>query len=117
MDVDVDVNHPDVDWWEYFARIRTQCPWSWHSWQHGGIDIQAWQGHGVPIEGFDARVYMVRDPGQDVTALAQQQDLQDTECEWLFSHPGYGLWATPVPVLIQQPRQRLAELRQQLDKE
>jgi hypothetical protein len=50
-----------------------------------------------------------------VTALAEAFDYTDTESEWLYSYPGYGEYATPVSVLIQQNRKELTRLRTQLD--
>jgi hypothetical protein len=43
--------------------------------------------------------------------MALELDQQDPVHEWLFSYPGYGLYATPVPVLIQQNRQQLNQIR------
>ena len=53
-------------------------------------------------------------PNNIVEAMATELDTQDTECEWLFSYPGYGDYATPVSVLIQQDRSTLTKLRSQL---
>jgi hypothetical protein len=39
------------------------------------------------------------------------QELDHGEYEWLFSYPGYGEFATPVGVLIQQDRKVLNDLR------
>jgi hypothetical protein len=59
-------------------------------------------------------MYLVSAPDATVEALAHGMDHADTECEWLFSYPGYGEWATPVPVLIQQNRAELNQLRTQV---
>jgi hypothetical protein len=53
-------------------------------------------------------------PDNIVEAMAEELDCQDIESEWLFSYPGYGDYATPVKVLIQQDRARLGKLREQL---
>jgi hypothetical protein len=108
----VDVNHQSVDWEEYFYSIRKQCPWSLKSWRQGRIAVTVWTGHVYPLKNIDARVYIVPNGSGSVEQLAQQLDTGD--CEWLFSHPGYGEYAAPVPVLIQQNRQELAKIRQKL---
>jgi hypothetical protein len=60
-------------------------------------------------------MYMVSAPNETVEALAYALD--HGEDEWLFSYPGYGDYATPVPVLIQQNRNELNQLRQKLNEE
>lgn len=108
-------SHPSVDWAGYFASIRSQCPWSWHSWRQGLILIDTYHGIAQPIDHYDARLYVLVMPNAAVEALASAHDHSDPLCEWLFSYPGYGEWATPVSVLIQQPRQRLNQLRLQIE--
>jgi hypothetical protein len=58
-------------------------------------------------------MYIVNAPNATVVALADGLDYDDPECEWLYSYPGYGEFATPVSVLIQQNRKQLNDLRQQ----
>lgn len=101
-----------VDWYEYFKSIRVECPWSYSAYQRGQIDICEYTGEILPLGDFQARVYIVNASNQAVEALADSLDYG--EDEWLFSYPGYGEFATPVPVLIQQNRARLAELRSKL---
>ena len=75
-----------------------------------------WQP-GVAINGlgaYSARMYVMDYPNNIVEAMATELDTQDTDCEWLFSYPGYGDYATPVSVLIQQDRSTLTKLRSQL---
>lgn len=100
----------DVDWSAYFENIRTQCPWSWQAYQKNQIDITQWQGQKLPLGDYQARVYVCDLTEKDLETLCDQLD-QDLVDEWLFSCPGYGPWATPVPVLIQQDRKRLEDLR------
>lgn len=111
VDVDEERSHLSVNWADYFRLIRTECPWGYRAYQQGKIDIQKWQGHVIPLGSFMARVY-VSDSSYGVEQLAQALDYG--EDEWLFSYPGYGEFATPVPVLIQQNRQTLAEIRSKL---
>ena len=103
-----------VDWEQYFQSIRIQCPWSLSSWREGKIDIQSWTGTVLPLSDWHARVYLVE--GGDSVVEAMAEGLDFGEDEWLFSYPGYGPWATPVPVLIQQNRSTLEKLRNQLEK-
>lgn len=105
-------NHQSVNWYEYFKGIRSECPWSYQAYLHGGIDIQEWTGHTQPLGNYAARMYLVDAPNQQVEQLAESLD--HGEDEWLFSYPGYGEFATPVPVLIQQNRATLKQLRQKL---
>ena len=106
-------NHQSVDWAQYFKSIRTECPWSLKAYKQGLIDIVQWTGDILPLGTFEARVYIVNDSDTAVEQLAEQLD--HGQDEWLFSYPGYGDYATPVKVLIQQNRARLTELRSKLD--
>jgi hypothetical protein len=63
---------------------------------------------------FEARIWLVTYSNTDITLLAEQLNNLSTQDEWLFSYPGYGEFATPIPILIQQDRQRLLDLRQKL---
>lgn len=102
-------NHQSVDWAEYYYKIRQQCPWSWNAYRQGLIDVQPWQGQVQPLGLFQARVYICEETDSALELLAQSLD--HGEDEWLFSYPGYGEFATPVSVLIQQNRRTLAEIR------
>ena len=105
-------NHQSVDWLEYFKSIRSECPWSYSAYQKGLIDIVDYEGVRLPLGDYSARMYIVNAPDATVEALAASWD--QGEDEWLFSYPGYGDYATPVKVLIQQNRQQLNHLRNQL---
>jgi hypothetical protein len=59
-------------------------------------------------------MYILDLPDNIVEAMAEELDCNDQECEWLFSYPGYGEFATPVKVLIQQNRKQLNDLRNRL---
>jgi hypothetical protein len=59
-------------------------------------------------------MYVISAPDSTVTAIANGLDYDDQDCEWLYSYPGYGEFATPVSVLIQQNRKELKNLRTQL---
>jgi hypothetical protein len=79
---------------------------------HGRIHITEYTGEIWPLGDYEARMYIVHAPDETVEALAQALD--HGLDEWLFSYPGYGEFATPVSVIIQQNRARLAELRSKL---
>ena len=108
-------SHPSVDWLAYFESIRSECPWSYAAYQRGLIDIVQYQGTSEPLGDYQARMYCVQAPDSTIEALAVAHD--HGQDEWLFSSPGYGEYATPVPVLIQQNRQQLNQLRTQLQQE
>jgi hypothetical protein len=103
----------EVDWGEYFHSIRSTCPWSWAAWQKGLISIQKWRKQVVDLEPYHARVYVLDLNPRRLKKLCQRLD-KDLECEWLWSHPRYKLNSTPVPVLIQQHRAKLNEIRKAL---
>ena len=107
-------SHQSVNWYDYFKSIRTECPWSYHAYLKGLIDIRIYEGRRLPLGNYSARMYVVTAPDATVTALAQGLDYDDPECEWLYSYPGYGEFATPVSVLIQQSRSELKKLRTSL---
>ncbi len=97
-----------TDWGEYFASIKQECPWSYAAWQRGQIDVVEWVGSVIPLGEMQARVYIAND--FDVEALAKELDVG--EYEWLFSYPGYGPFAAPKKILIQQSRETLTRLRE-----
>lgn len=104
-----------VDWSEYYDHIQDQCPWSQAAYRRGLIWQGSWRGHPEPLEPFLARVYVVKNTrARLLKRLAQELDQQDSQCEWLWSYPGRGQYATPVPVLIQQDRAKLDQIRSSL---
>ena len=105
-------NHLSVNWYDYFKSIRSECPWSYSAYIKGLIDIVEYTGSSIPLGHYQARMYVVNAPNETVEALAAGWN--QGEDEWLFSYPGYGDYATPVSVLIQQNRQQLNQLRSQL---
>jgi hypothetical protein len=103
-----------VDWLAYFTSISQQCPWSLAAYKLGQLDIQEWQGNIIPLGTMQARMYVVED-SSDVEALAD--GIESEGDEWLWSRPGYGPFATPVQVLIQQNAAELARLRKLIGEE
>lgn len=104
----------NVNWGEYFYQIREQCPWSYAAYKAGLIDIVPYQGIKLPLDKYQARMYLVNASESIVVALAEAFDYEDTVYEWLYSYPGYGEYATPVSVLIQQNRAQLNDIRKRL---
>ena len=107
-------SHQSVDWLAYFESIQQECPWSLAAWRKGLIDIVDYEGKRLPLGDYSARMYVISAPDATVVAIAQSMDYDDQDCEWLYSYPGYGEFATPVKVLIQQNRKELTKLRSQL---
>ena len=109
-------SHQSVNWLEYFESIQRECPWSLRAYKQGAIDIQHWHDTDTlePLGNYQARMYIVDYPDSIVEAMAQELDCDDQESEWLFSYPGYGEFATPVAVLIQQNRKQLNDIRTRL---
>ena len=106
-------SHQSVDWLAYYRSIAHECPWSLKAFRGGLIDLQVWneQDQIPALAHFHARVWLLDYPNNVIEARAELLDKEDTECEWLFSYPGYGRYATPVPVLIQQNRRQLNQIR------
>jgi hypothetical protein len=107
-------NHQSVDWYAYFKSIREECPWSYAAYLKGKIDIKEYNGVRLPLGDYSARMYIINAPDATVVAIADGLDYDDTEYEWLYSYPGYGDYATPVSVIIQQKREELNAIRNRL---
>jgi hypothetical protein len=109
-------------WFHYFHRIRHVCPWSYQSYLKGKIKITDFDEDIVKlteqnwnINEWEAIVYVVKDLTLDAIDefVAHRNDSQK-KCEYLWSHPTYskgGNNQTPWPVIIQQDRKWLMELR------
>lgn len=106
-------SHQSVDWYRYFKSIRSECPWSYAAYLKGKIDITEYTGKAIPLGEYEARVYVINAPEETVEAICA--GLNYGSDEWLFSYPGYGPFAAPVSILIQQDRSRLRELRQKIN--
>lgn len=111
------VANPSVDWSQYFQQIQTECPWSWAAWRRGEIWIGTRGDLVKPLDAYQARMYVIkRITPRQLKKLANRLDQIDTVNEWLWSHPRYKKFSTPVPVLIQQDRSRLNHLRTSLSR-
>tara|TARA_R100001591_G_scaffold109810_1_gene120328 strand:+ start:1728 stop:2123 length:396 start_codon:yes stop_codon:yes gene_type:complete len=113
----------EVNWLQYFHSIKHVCPYSYQSYLDGTTkithfdeDILVLNEQNFEILPWEVIVYLL---GDDLTLdaieefVASLNECQNT-CEYLWSHPTFskgGYNQTPVPVIIQQDRARLMELR------
>jgi|TARA_R100000149_G_C5819310_1_gene99299 hypothetical protein len=113
----------EVDWLKYFHSIKHVCPWSLQSYTQGTTLITQFDKDIIKLNELNWRnlpweviVYLT---GDDLTLnaidefVAHRNDSQE-RCEYLWSHPSFtkgGNNQTPVPVIIQQDRENLMELR------
>lgn len=104
----------EVDWTEYFCSIQKVCPWSWAAWQKGEILITVWKGtksiKNIPL-GYQAVVHLSDHNSRQLKKLSDNFNNTRDHEEWLWSHPKYKGYSTPVPVLIQQDRKLLEMAR------
>tara|TARA_R110002012_G_scaffold8754_1_gene40258 strand:+ start:960 stop:1322 length:363 start_codon:yes stop_codon:yes gene_type:complete len=104
----------EVNWLEYYQSIAEVCPWSLGYYESGEIDhtdISATVGR-MPLDGLTARVYYSKDwTASQLLSMADAYNDLYPEEEWLYSHPSYKGYSTPVPALIQQDRAILEEAR------
>ena len=104
----------NIDWSEYFASIISVCPWSKSYWKQQKIDVQPWRGtkYILPLYDYVARMWIHRHAsGRILVNIHHRLNDERTHEEWLFSHPCYGGFSTPVPVLIQQDLLSLTKAR------
>jgi len=100
-----------VDWEAYFKKIKVVCPWSLAAWKKGEIKIEQWSGEWQHLENYQAIVYIVANTNRRrIKKLAKKLNTS-YEYEWLWSEPKYGDYGSPVPILIQQSRRKLFDLR------
>ena len=111
-----------IVWLHYFRRIKSVCPWSYESFLAGNTKIVPFDSEILKlsemnwdIEPWEVIVYVVNDLTLDEIDkfVAHRNDSQE-KCEYLWSHPTYtkgGGNQAPYPIIIQQDRERLMELR------
>lgn len=103
----------DVNWSEYFEHIKPVCPWSYSAWRKGEIKITTWQGEWQHLGKYQAIIYVVNLNRRRLKKLCSKLD-ESQQYEWLWSEPTYGKWASPIPILIQQDRKQLNDIRNNL---
>jgi hypothetical protein len=106
-------SHQSVNWLAYFKSIQSECPWSYAAYIRNQIQFLPWNPDCEPhaLDGYQARMWLMDYPNTIVEVMAEELNSRDSQHEWFFSYPGYGEYATPVAVLIQQDRKTLEELR------
>ena len=113
----------EVNWLDYFQSISKVCPWSLQSYLNGTTKITEFDEDIIELNEqnfqnlpWEVIVYLT---GDDLTLdaideyVALSNKCQEN-CEYLWSHPSFtkgGKNQTPVPVIIQQDRKFLMELR------
>ena len=108
----VSVNN--IDWGEYFASIKSVCPWSRAYWQRQKIQVTPWRGFRMVEELGDyvARIHIhIHASGRQLCNIHHRMNKLRPHEEWLYSHPQYKGFSTPVPVLIQQNLEVLTKAR------
>ena len=108
------VSVSNTQWTEYFASIVSVCPWSKAYWAKQKIDVQVWRGTGEikPLDDYVARMWIHKNAsGRTLRNIHKRLNDVRTHEEWLYSHPSYRGYSTPVPALIQQDRAILEEAR------
>jgi hypothetical protein len=100
----------EVNWEEYFQHIKPVCPWSGAAHKKGEIKIIQWPGEIEPLGNNQAIVYIC--PNYNRRRLKKlHKKIDNGDYEWLWSEPTNGPNASPVPVLIQQDKRKLFDLR------
>ena len=108
----------EVDWKQYFETIKTVCPWSHAAFKRAAVDFTLWRGTISPLGNWEARLYLApRHNPRQLKKMAARFNIQRPTEEWLWSHPRFGNYSTPVPVFIQQDRSRLEMIRFSLEKQ
>ena len=104
------VRSQEVNWEEYFQHIKPVCPWSGAALKKGELKITQWSGEIEPLGNNQAIVYIC--PNYNRRRLKKlHKKIDNGEYEWLWSEPTNGPNASPVPVLIQQDKRKLFDLR------
>jgi len=110
------VEADEVNWQAYFENTKEVCPWSWRAWQAGQIHIQNWHSQAVVLGKLEARLYIApKHKPRQLKKIADRLNLKRPDEEWLWSHPKFGHYSTPIAVLIQQDRYRLETIRKALN--
>lgn len=112
----------EVNWTSYFAKIRGVCPWSYRAHMaekilfvdYNEVEFNTWKSL-FHSSNHEAYVYKCMGKTSDwLNSKCDQLNQTDQKSEWLWSHPIEGGDSTPVPVLIQQDKQILADLRKKV---
>lgn len=107
----------DCPWQEYLASIQTVCPWSLQHYRMGRIDVVTFVGIRLPLRNYSARIYTC-DGVSSATLNEWQERLNELYArdEWFYSHPSYGGYSSPRPILVQQSHAQLNKIRKTIKK-
>ena len=104
------VKNQEVNWEQYFQHIRPVCPWSGAAYKKGEIKFVDWSGELEPLGKNQAIVYICKNYNR--RRLKKLHKKLDTgKFEILWSDPNNGPNGAPVPVIIQQDKRMLFDLR------
>ena len=109
-------------WFKYFRSIRHVCPWSYQSYLEGRIKIIPFDKDFLELteanwslQTNDALVYVVDDLTLDeIDEFVAHRNDSQKKCEYLWSHPTFSTGSknkSTYPIIIQQDRAKLMELR------
>ena len=102
----------EVNWKQYFHSIKTVCPWSHVAFKRAAIDLTLWRGVISPLGNWEARLYLApRHNPRQLKKMSDRFNRQRPDEEWLWSHPKFEHFSTPVPCFIQQDRLTLEKAR------
>ena len=105
------VKSQEVNWEQYFQHIRPVCPWSGAAHKKGEIKFVKWTGEIEPLGENQAIVYICEKYNRRrLKKLHKKIDI-DPKYEWLWSEPTVGPNGAPIPILIQQDKRKLFDLR------
>ena len=107
----------DKTWAKYFASIRGVCPWSYNLMDKILVldtHVNCMNTWSTIFKASNYEAFVYKFPKANVTWLTNKCDQLNASqdfSEWLWSHPSEGGDSTHIPVLIQQDRAQLTELR------
>ena len=111
----------EARWLTYFHSIKDVCPWSYNSYKRGRILITDFKKDKVikteqnwNMDNYDAVVYITNMSVDKLDKFVEKRNRKQKLCEYLWSHPNFtkgGSRQTMQPILIQQDRAFLTELR------
>jgi hypothetical protein len=116
----------EVNWQEYYAHIKSVCPWSYKAYMNDNILVwenatsNTWQTVSAVFDStnFEAIVYRFDNHSpEQLDALVSVMSDRRPNSEFLWSHPDADSGddnSTPVPVIIQQNKEALNDLREKL---
>lgn len=118
----------EVNWEEYYARIRSVCPWSYKAFMNDKILVwetptKTWKTISGTFDStdYEAFVYVFDNATPDeLDNRVTEMNAYRPNSEFLWSHPkadsGDGN-STDIPVIIQQDKKVLTDLREKLNGE